>query len=260
MDAMFAIFFVILMIVSSLANKLKEKKELERRNKSRRGREDSTGGTQAKTRRVVHGNRPASTGDEQVRTARPKEARPATRTQETVAPGKQLLETLLGEINQDADDWVPVEPKARRELPVPPMQRSHEQHSHEDVRQQAQAAREQHEAKRIRRQSSQQRPPVQAQRSTPSALDAGREQRRQEILEERERRKQARQDQQQKSKRAARQQQASRKGKTKRTSARPAATRYAHWLHSKDTVRNAIVLSEILGPPKSFREDDQRII
>jgi hypothetical protein len=258
MDFMFAIFFVILMVVSSLASKMKEKKELERRNKNRRGRQGKNDDLPETTRRVASGNQPARTGSDQVRTARPKDARPVTRRQESVAPGKQLLESLLGDIRQEVDEWVPVEPKSRRELPQSPLEKRHETHSHENVREQAQAAREQH-ARQVSRSRSSQPPPVHAQRSTPSEPDVQREKRRQEILEERERRKQSRQQQHQKAQQAAKQKSAQSR-QSKRTSAPAAHNRYAQWLHSKNTVRNAVVLSEILGPPKSFREDDQRIV
>jgi len=255
MDTMLAIFFVVLMVFSSIANKLKEKKELERR-KGARGDRQGNGNTSGPTRRVTS-NRP--TGTEQVRTARPKGAGSATRTRESVAPGKQLLETLLGELNQDSDDWVPIEPKARRELPTPPIERAHEPHSHGNVREQAKAERERHErevAKRLQRSSP---PPVPAGRVDSGDEDPRREKRREEILAERERRKQARREQQQQSQQAARQR-SSQSRRQKQTSAPVAKTRYSQWLHSKDTVRNAIVLAEILGPPKSFREDDQRIV
>ena len=258
MEGLIPLLFIILMIFSSVATKMKEKKELERRNASRRDRQGTSKGRSDTTRRVMYGNKPTRASGDQVRTARPKGAGPATRTKENVAPGKQLLETLLGEINQEVDDWIPVGTKTSKESPLPPLQKSHQEHSHENVREQAKVTREKHAAEVARSRSSQP-PAVRAQRSTPSELDPQRERRRQEILAERERRKQARREQQQKSQRAARQQSAQSR-KPKRTAAPQASNRYAHWLHSKNTVRNAIVLSEILGPPKSFMEDDQRII
>ncbi len=226
------IFFVV--AIASLAQKAQENRKAKQANNQLAQRRDPR---QALAKR----------GDSTVRQAKPKGAssgRSVALSPETT--GGELIKALFGEAAVDSNEgWTAVEPESRKELPKHTQQSvPRQQHAEGQVRDAAIRQREGMERTRADHPArahhhDKHRPPQQQQLS------------REQVVAERQRRKE--QARQHREKAVARQKQQTQQ---QRRAPRPVApvAQPSFVPQTLNDVRRAIVMAEILGPPKAYED------
>lgn len=249
MDSIFTVVVFIVIAIASIAQKIQESKQKKEANALRKDRIQSRT-TTTKTARPASG-----AGAVPVRQARPKGAArgegPSTLQPGTT--GKELINALFGEgTTESMEGWIDVASKSaqqKAQRPAPRQQvRRHEvpEHPREAAKRQREAMQEQyardndHSSRGHARGISHQRQAQPAQQGQHS------EQERQRIMAERQRRK----EQQQQQKRQA-QQKTQQQRSPRRAVIAPVASGNLIPRTLPD-VRRAIIMAEILGPPKAF--------
>jgi len=253
MDGYFGLIVIFFVIVSSILQKLQERKAM--RNAQEQKKHARPEDLPEETRRMLYGpsGKPQQ-GREQsdephVREARPKTARPA---QPQSDPAKQLLESLFGvqvetEVEEEGD-WAPVQPKERKDTsrraaerqPARQQQRPQRQQQPRHVREHAQQQREQ-----ARQTAPPQVPPIRHPQQAQAKRQESREEHQRRAVAERERRKQQRA--------AAQRQQQPQRQSVRRVAPQP---NHRDRLFSElRDVQKAVVFAEVLGKPRALEDE-----